>query len=334
MFHGRFLIVSDRPEVVRDLRSSMDTGGHVCLAVSDGREALSVLEEGAIPDVLISDLGSEHALDGIEYLNRFRQLNQLGQHVVVVEPGAPFSGTATGSGGSPWRGRVQTITRPLQPEQVRASLEQVLEQMQDDLGALRGEMLRERARLQRAIRDVQREMVQALALTVTARDPFMQGHTARVAELALRIADELNLDDEDRDLLENAALLHEIGKVAIPLELLHKTDKLSDAELAQVRSHAAVGAEIARGVASLKAVAPLIEHQHTEHRELARHLSPDSREFLLAGILRVVDAYDAMTSHRSYRAAMPRTYWESFLRNGAGPHFHPVAVNALLKVSR
>lgn len=334
MFNGRFLIVSDRPEVVQDLRSSIGAGGHVCLAVNDGREALAALDEGSIPDVLISDLGSEHALDEIEYLNRFRQLNQLGQHVVVVEPGAPFSRTATWGGGGYWEGRVQTITRPFQPEQVRASLEQVLERMQDDLGALRGEMLRERARLRRTIRDVQREMVQALALTVAARDPFMAGHTTRVAGLALRIAEDLNLDGEERDLLENAALLHEIGKVAIPVDLLHKTEKLNETELAQIRSHAAVGAEIVRGVASLKKVAPVIEYQHTDHGELSRHISPDSREFLLAGILRVVDAYDAMTSERSYRGAMPRTYWERELRNGAGVRFHPQAVEALLRVCR
>ena len=70
----------------------------------------------------------------------------------------------------------------------------------------------------------------------------------------------------------------------------------------------------------------------TDHAELAADVSPIAREFLLTGILRVVDAWDAMTSERSYRHALPRSYWEPFLRAGAGTRFNPQAVATLLRV--
>jgi putative two-component system response regulator len=271
-----------------------------------------VFEEGIIPDLVITDLGAGGSLEGIGYLRRFRQLNQLGQHLVVVEPGAPFSGTATGSSAAGFQIEpFSVLPRPLVREQVRGCIEGAIERIRTDLQSLRGEMFRETARLQRAIRDAQLEMVTALAMTMEAKDPYMHGHCSRVAELSRLVAVEMEVDETEIELLHAAALLHEIGKMGVSLELLHKT----------------VGA-----VPSLRRIAPLIENQYTSYAELPCRISPELPEFLLAGILRVVDTYDAMTSDRSYRGTLPREKWESVLRGGAGSKFHPEAVVALLRV--
>jgi HD-GYP domain-containing protein (c-di-GMP phosphodiesterase class II) len=227
------------------------------------------------------------------------------------------------------------LPRPFSPEEVRARIDAAIVHMDDDLRAMRGEMWREMHRLQRTMREMQRETVKALAATVAARDPFMQGHAARVAELCRRVGAELCLDEERLGLLENAALLHEIGKVSVPLELLHKPGPLSDGELERIRAHARVGADIVRGVPTLTRVAPLIEHQGTDYARLPADPDPPSPGFmLLAGILRVVDAWDAMVSARSYRAALPAGYCEETLRAGAGTRFHPGAVEAMLRLIR
>lgn len=331
MFHGRVLVVSDRPEVVAALDPMIRAEGHLTLTVPTGVEALRVLEEGIIPDVVVSDLGSAGPLEGIAYLRRFRQFNQLGQHLVVVEEGAPFTGSATTGGGFRME-PFSVLERPFDPTRVRGSIERAMDRIRRDLQALRGEMFRETARLQQAIREAQLEMVRALAMTMEAKDPYMHGHCARVAELALRVAEELGVEEEPMELLHNAALLHEIGKMAVSLDLLHKTAPLTDEELEQIRGHTRVGAQIVGAVPSLRPLVPLIENQYTSYAELPCRISPDTREFLLAGILRVVDTYDAMTSDRSYRETLPREEWEATLRRGAGSRYHPDAVVALLRV--
>jgi response regulator RpfG family c-di-GMP phosphodiesterase len=329
MFPGRVLLVSDRGEVVATLDPLLRAEGHLPLNVVSAQEAMEVLEEGLVPDVVISDLESERSLEGLGYLHRFRQLNQFGQHMVVSTREAPL--TFTASLGSPPRGDA-VLEHPFEAAQVRRSMERAMEQIRSDFQSMRGEMYRETARLQQAIREAQLEMVRALAVTMEAKDPYMHGHCARVAEICRRVAEELEIEAEQAETLHSAALLHEIGKVAVALDLLHKTTPLTPAELEQIRAHTRVGAQIVGAVPSLCRLTPLIENQYTPCAELPERISPCSPDFLLAGILRVVDTYDAMTSDRSYRETLPREVWEATLRRGAGSQFHPDAVVALFRV--
>lgn len=327
--YGRIMIVSDRHEVVEELQPILRSGEHLSLSVPDGGEALRVLRDGVVPDLLISDLGSSRSLEAMDYVWRFREVNRVGRHMVIVEDGAPFSrpeaDTKAPVGVTPLR-------RPFRPAEVRETIEAAIRRMDQDSRALRGEMWREIDRLHQSVRDLRRDTVNALAATIAARDPYMHGHSTRVAALCVRVGAVLRLGDDDASTLETAALLHEIGKVGVPMELLHATEPLSADELERIRSHAKAGAEIVRQVPSLRRVAPLIEQQGTDYCDLEPLLAGDAVDVLLAGVLRVVDAYDAMTHPRAYRGAMQRDYWERVLRKGAGTVFHPAAVRALLRV--
>ncbi len=328
MISGRILIVSDRHEVVAELEPIIRAGDHLASVVPDGQEAMQMLDDGMVPDVVISDLGCERSFDGISYVQRFRQLNRTGAHIVVTEPGAPFSTNRIATS----QDRFAVLPRPFREDAVRRTLEDAVSRVEEDFRTLRAEVWRSMDRLRREVADARGEMVQALALTIAARDRYMQGHCERVADTCRKVATALHLGEDDIYTLEQAARLHEIGKISVPVELLHKTDPLTPEELDRIRSHPRVGADIVRGVTSLRRLAPLIEHHMTDHCELAGHISPVTPEFLLVGILRAVDAWDAMTSDRSYRPAMPRGYWEPFLRAGAGTRFHPQAVAALMRV--
>jgi len=328
MINGRILIVSDRREVVAELEPIIRAGDHMASVVPDGQEAMQMLDDGMVPDVVISDLGSDGSFDGISYVQRFRQLNRTGAHLVVTEPGAPFSSRI----GTGQQDRFAVLPRPFRPDDVRQTLETAVSRVEEDFRTLRAEVWRSMDRLRREVADARGEMVQALAMTIAARDRYMQGHCERVAEGCRTVAIALHLSDEDTRLLVQAARLHEIGKISVPVELLQKTEPLTPDELERIRSHPRVGADIVRGVNSLRRLAPLIEHHMTDHCELAGDVSPVTPDFLLIGILRVVDAWDAMNSDRSYRPAMPRAYWEPFLRAGAGTRFHPQAVAALMRV--
>lgn len=327
MLSGRILIVSDRDEVVAELEPIIRAGRHLASVVPDGSEAMRLLDDGMVPDVVISDLGSDGSFEGIGYVRRFRELNRAGAHLVVTEEGAPVRSRAAAV-----PERFSALPRPFRTEEVRRTLEEALQQMEAEFRTLRAEVWRSMDRLRREVEDARSEMVKALALTIAARDRYMHGHCERVAETCRAVAVALGLTDEHMEMLVQAAQLHEIGKMSVPLELLQKTEPLTGDELERIRSHTAVGAEIVRSVPALRRLAPLIEHQMTDHCELAGEVSPVAPEFLLIGVLRVVDAYDAMTSERSYRQALPRSYWEPFLRAGAGTRFNPQAVATLLRV--
>lgn len=326
MHSGRIMIVSGREDVVAELEPIIRAGQHLVLSVADEAEAMAALNQGLVPDVVISDGPVPPAGDeALDYVGRFRALNRLGRHMLVVDADAPRSARTRTAGPDD---ATHPLPRPFRPETVRAEVEDAVARISRDLHSLRGEMCRQVDRLQQAIREAQREMVQALALTVGARDPYMRGHTERVADMARRVGRALGMTRDELELLEDASLLHEIGKVAVPVELLHKTERLTPAELAQIRAHATIGAEILRAVPSLRRIAAVVEHQGTDFYELPRQVDPRSPAFTAACVLRVVDAFDAMTSERSYRAPMGREYWEAHLRDHAGSRYHPDVVAA------
>jgi len=322
MINGRILIVSDRPGIVAELEPIVRAAHHLALTVPDGREALRSLEQGLVPDVIISDAGSPLADDFGEYVSRFRHINRAGAHLVVVDGDAPAAAEPAA-----------TLRHPFRQGEVRGALEEAVGRMKEDVVALRAQMCREMEEMRHGMRELRRDVVSALGGTIAARDPYMHGHSRRVADLACRVADAMGLAPADVELLEVAALVHEIGKVVVPLELLHKTAPLSPKELGQIRAHASAGARILEQVASLREVARIVEFHTLPHAEVMHILEPESRDLLLTGILHVADAYDAMASERAYRGALDAEYRMGVIRSGLGTWFHPAAAEMLLCVT-
>lgn len=323
MFFARVLVVSPRPEVAAELDPLIRESGHLALAVADEEEALHTLDEGIVPDVVISDAAAGLVEGTGPYLRRFRQLNRFGQHLRLGTPGAEQDGDEQTS--------FATLPWPIDADAFRESLDRAIDQIRRDLQLQRGEMFRETGRLQQAIRDAQLEMVTALAVTMEAKDPYMQGHCARVAELAARVAQQRGLPEEAQERVRTAALLHEIGKISVPLSLLHEPGALTEQELGQVRAHTEVGGQVLGAIPSLRGLVPLIQTQYTDHAALAAQLTPGTEDWVLAGILRVVDTFDAMTSDRSYRTTLSDAAAREKLRQGAGSSFDPQAVDAFFR---
>lgn len=175
-------------------------------------------------------------------------------------------------------------------------------------------------------------MAGALTFGLVARDArlgFVE-HCARVAELAGRVAEELDVPADDRELLEAAARLHEIGIITIPASILESPRRLDPEDRALIREHARIGAEIVRATHPER-TARLIEHQYTDFTQL-RQLFADDRDLLLAGILRAADVFDAVTHPRPYQDRLRTTHRERIFVQGSGIRFHPQAVEVLLHV--
>lgn len=144
----------------------------------------------------------------------------------------------------------------------------------------------------------------SLARGVEARDPYTEGHCSRLADYAARLGQALGLDEDDQVALRRGGVLHDIGKIAVPDAILRKPGPLDADERAVIRLHPLTGEEICRPLRSLGRVLPIIRHHH-EHWNgdgypdgLAGESIP-----LLARVLQVADAYDALTTDRPYKAA-------------------------------
>ena len=145
-----------------------------------------------------------------------------------------------------------------------------------------------------------------LGQIVEARDPYTEGHCARLASFATTLGGALGLGRSDLDVLTRGAALHDVGKIAIPDGVLLKPGPLDDDEIALMRQHPIVGDNLCRTVRSLERVRPIVRshHERIDGRGYPDGLTEDEIP-LLAQIVGVVDVFDALTTNRPYRKALP-----------------------------
>jgi len=146
----------------------------------------------------------------------------------------------------------------------------------------------------------------ALAQAIEAKDAYTQNHTERVSQFAVIVGHHLGLCDDEQSALFKGGILHDIGKIAIPDGILNKPGKLTDEELATIRTHPDRGEKICKPLNSIRSALEVIRYHH---EKLDGSGYPDKlvgKEIpLVARIMAIVDVYDALTSNRSYRSAMP-----------------------------
>ncbi len=171
------------------------------------------------------------------------------------------------------------------------------------------------------------DTIQTLSKALDAKDEYTNGHSQRVAQYSVQIAERMGLSPKQLETTKTAALLHDIGKIGIKDDVLNKNGKLDFKEYYEIQQHPEIGANIIKDVASLRKVSEIIRHHHERYDGNGY---PDS---LLgtsipieSSIIAVADAYDAMTSDRSYRKAMSHGAAMEIIRSGGGSQFHPDVV--------
>lgn len=174
--------------------------------------------------------------------------------------------------------------------------------------------------------------VEALASAIDARDQIGRGHVNRTQLYSVRLGEMLGLGPNELEALNTAALLHDIGKLAVPDHILNKPGALTPAELEKVKTHAAVGAAIVAEIGFPYPVTPIIEHHHErwDGKGYPKGLSgPDIP--LTARILSIADTYDTLRLSRPYRPSVTKDGARVLLRNAAGSQFDPELVKLFLR---
>lgn len=186
---------------------------------------------------------------------------------------------------------------------------------------------------QETIEEMFVQTVTALSEAVDAKDRYTSGHSKRVAEYARMLAKRMGMSEEEQEEIYRAGLLHDIGKIRIPVEIINKAGKLTDEEYNIIKIHPVTSYNILRGIAgnNLIALAAKYHHERYDGRGYPNGLSGDLIP-LVARILAVADTYDAMTSNRSYRKALPQDVVRSEIEKGKGTQFDPDIAELMLQM--
>ena len=178
-------------------------------------------------------------------------------------------------------------------------------------------------------------MVRAFVKAIELKDGYTRGHAERVSDLSVLVAERMGLSYEERQLIRYGAILHDVGKIGVSLGILCKAGPLDDDEFAEMKTHPAVGAEMLKDIDFLRPALAIVHHHHErmDGRGYPGGLKGDEIP-LLTRVVTAVDAFDAMTSTRSYRRALPVHVALEELQANAGTQFDADVVGHLVSLVR
>jgi len=183
------------------------------------------------------------------------------------------------------------------------------------------------------LEDLFMSVIVSLTMALEAKDPYTEGHSVRVAAYSEAIGKQLGLPPRTLDMIHRSCLVHDIGKIAVDETILKKGGKLNSSEREKMDMHPLIGESILRPIALLHPLLPGVRNHH-EHFDGSGY--PDGLKGeaipIEARVMAVADAFDAMTSNRPYRPAMPEEEARQELRRNAGTHFDPRVVAAFEEI--
>ncbi len=308
------VLVVDDSKLSRELiRNALLKVGLTVLTAKNGQEGLEIAE-AETPDIIITDLEMP-ILNGYELCENIRNHAELEHSFILM----------MSSRNSPCdMKRAERLdvrryfVKPFDVEKLQLVVEQLLAEGDRQYKLEYGYAL---------------ESMKSLVAALEARDRYTQGHSARVCELSMRLAQFIGLDTKALADLEIAANLHDIGKIGVRDAVLLKPDKLSEEEYATIQRHAVIGAEILKPIRSLQAIIPLImlHHERWDGKGYPTFLSGEDIP-LGARIIAIADSFDAMTSDRPYRKGMPISKALSIIEKGAGSQFCPYSAAKFIEL--
>ena len=289
--------------------------------LSSGEELLEFLKEQK-PDLILLDI----KMPGIDGLETFRQMKRS---FPEMTPPVIFL-TADDSLESEAKclelGAVDFVTKPFTPDVLTLRVKHTLElvHLQRNLSDAVARKTQENERLSMHV-------VQTLAEAIDAKDNYTNGHSARVAQYSREIARRYGYTTKQQEEIYMMGLLHDVGKIGIPDSVINKPGKLTPEEYEVIKTHSRVGARILRKIEEMP---KLVEGARWHHERYDGKGYPDGLigESIPeeARIIAVADAYDAMSSRRSYRDIFPQEKVRSEIENGKGTQFDPGFADIML----
>jgi putative nucleotidyltransferase with HDIG domain len=332
----RILVVDDE-ESIRDIVAQMlTTAGYVCTQAGSGTEALALLTSGTDFELMLSDLMMPD-LNGSDLLERVKEkypdmpvVMVTAVHDIQVALDAIRDGA------------YDYLLKPFEREQLLNSVSRALENRrlkvenrnyQTNLESLVEDRTRQLKATNEELERSYDIMLQVLGEALDYKDRETEGHSRRVTAYTIAIAKRMGIPQEEVAVIARGAFLHDIGKMAIPDNILNKPGKLTPEEIAIMREHCYLGYKLVRKIPVLREAAEIV-YSHQEHYDgngYPRGLK--SAEIPLgARIFSVADTFDAITQDRAYRKAQTMEAARKEIERCAGTQFDPEVVEVFLKM--
>ncbi|MEA1970539.1 MAG: HD domain-containing protein [Thermodesulfobacteriota bacterium] len=307
------LVVEDETVIARDILSKLQGLGYdVPLVVCSGEEAIEKTGE-LRPDLVMMDIVIEGKIDGIEAADQIRKHFNI--PVVYLTAYADEEVLERAKITEPFG----YMVKPFDERGLHSTIEMALYKHKSAENLMKS----------------MEETINALASALEMRDPYTAGHQKRVAQLAEAIAGEMNRPYDEVRGIRLAALIHDIGKIRVPSEILSKPGKLMENEFGLIKTHPQIGYDIVKKIEFPWPIADIIyqHHERLDGSGYPRGLKGDEI-ILQARIIAVADVVEAMSSHRPYRAALGIGKALAELTENRGILYDPDAVDACLKLFR
>jgi len=328
------LIVDDEVKVTGLLRRFLEGEGYEILEANNGRDALRLFRQKG-PEVVLLDIRMP-GMDGLEVLGKIKALNE--DCVVIMISASEDLDTAVSAARE---GANDFVRKPVRLQELKLSLESGLEkkrliienrEYQKRLEEKVAEKTAELQGLYAALKKASVEVVRALAEAIEAKDPYTRGHCNRVTQLSLRMGREIGLTRKQMEGLEYGGLLHDIGKIGIREEVLHKEAGLTDEEYDHIKTHPAIGDKILDKIDVLREARRIgrSHHERFDGKGYPEHLGRWQTD-IMSQIVSIADAYDAMTSDRPYRKGMSRERAVQIVKKNAGTQFNEELVEVFIQ---
>ncbi len=329
----KLLIVDDVASNIRVLAETFLSDYDVSVA-TNGYEALEIANSKNPPDLILLDIMMP-GMDGYEVCRRLKsEKNTQNIPVIFITARTQEDDETRGLGLE----AVDYITKPFGVNIVKARVKTHLElkRHRDNLDELvksrTAQLSKAYEKLQNSSAQLKRvleQTVNALKLSVEIKDPYTYGHQERVKELACAIAEKQGFLSEEIDGLRIASMLHDIGKLAVPSEILSKPGKLTRPEMRLLEEHPQKGYEILKGIEFSRPVAEIVL-QHHEKNDGSGYPNSLPEKFILpeAKILTVADIVEAMSAHRPYRPSLGIDFALEHIEKSKGILFDPDVVDA------
>ncbi len=318
------IIVDDDQENLTRAAAILEKENIRVTKLSSGEELLNYLEGmSPLPDLILLDIRM-NGMDGFETLQALRkELDRDAQIPIVFLTGdedlqTELTGLRLGA--------MDFLHKPFLPEILALRVQHNLE-----LIRLQKDLSREVERKSKEKNRLTLHVVQTLAEAIDAKDTYTNGHSGRVASYSKEIAKRLGYDEEQQDEVYIMGLLHDIGKIGVSDQIINKPARLTDEEFAEMKTHPGTGSRILQ---KIKEMPHLSYGAKWHHERVDGRGYPDGLKGSEipeeARIIAVADAYDAMTSNRSYRDLMPQASVRSEIERGKGTQFDPRIADVML----
>lgn len=332
---ARHVLCIDDEEMIRKIIGDfLENQGYVVTTASDGTEGLELFERKR-HDIVLVDLRMP-GMDGLEVLEALKE--RAAEIPVIVISG---TGDIRDVIEALRRGAWDYLTKPIENMEVlRLAMEKSLSRAEilmenrkykENLEDLIHQRTSELENLNRQLGETLREVVNSLAMVTEKRDPYTAGHQERVSIIAVAIAEELGLPPDQVEGIRIAGMLHDVGKISIPQELLSKPTRLTGYEMEIVKTHSAAGYEILKNISFPWRIDDFV-HQHHERLDGSGYPNGLSGDDILyeSRILAIADVVEAMSSHRPYRPARGIESALTEIREHRGIYFDPEAVDVCI----